>query len=89
MRYLSSAIDHLGLPECAQCKKPVDELIRLYDNLRMCMIFVVRCHGAEERVELTDKLLYEFSGGMSFGQAFVTKALPTTVPALSETTNAR
>jgi len=49
-----------GRPFCAKCGhgKLVEEL-EIHENpIRMTREFIVRCHGEEERCELTEELLF-------------------------------
>ncbi len=39
-------------PDCAVCNKPVDSIECIYVASRASNIFIVKCHGAEEQVEL-------------------------------------
>lgn len=41
------------LPWCAVCQTPVEELCAFEDARTMALIYVVRCHGSVERVEIS------------------------------------
>lgn len=57
--------------ECAVCKRQVDELHSSRDIRTNAMLYLVRCHGQEQRVELPEYLV-ERAGpnGISIGRAF-------------------
>lgn len=65
----------MTLPECAVCNKPVDELIQLpHSPFRRSVVYIARCHGAEERVELSDADLVA-AKEITVGRAFCTPLL--------------
>jgi len=47
------------LPWCAVCRKWVDRLTADEDFDTGAMVFVARCHGAEERVEIDRREIVE------------------------------
>ncbi len=53
-RAVSAAVLAEPVVECAVCGRQVDELRRYADVLRSEVVFVVRCHGAEDRFERTE-----------------------------------
>lgn len=63
------------LPMCAVCGRAVERVDVDHDILRNLTIFVARCHGATEEVELT---AYDIEGTIwrcRMGVAFATKEL--------------
>lgn len=55
---------------CDRCGKVVDWLKRVDDNVCSQSTLIVGCHGETERVVLTEELLEDNRGRMSFGKAF-------------------
>jgi hypothetical protein len=43
----------MGHPQCAVCGKPVEHLAGYDDMTRQTTVFVARCHGEEEEIEVT------------------------------------
>lgn len=62
-------------PRCAVCQKPVETIAWWDDQLSCKRVFVVRCHGDEERTVVTDELLAG-ADGLCFGRAFDRHQLP-------------
>ena len=58
------------LPWCAVCDKPVDECRRFDETTTDAMVWIVRCHGAEERVRLTMAELARLGSAPRPGVAF-------------------
>jgi hypothetical protein len=69
-----SVLDRFAVPVCAVCKREVDEIMSYRDEMLHCMVFVVRCHGAEQQINLDDSILLEATR-ISMGEAFATKEL--------------
>jgi hypothetical protein len=44
----------MDVPICAVCERPVSQFIFSSDINRRISIYIARCHGAEQRVELSD-----------------------------------
>lgn len=67
----------LPTPLCAVCGKPVDEVITWIDPNRDTQVFIARCHGDEERCELTPFDLVSAGPHLRLrpGVAFKTKQL--------------
>ncbi len=61
-------------PRCARCQRPVEELVagRNPDPLSSKVTFTLRCHGAEETVELDQRDLV-WLDKVELGEAFVEK----------------
>ena len=56
---------------CAVCGREVDELRSTYDVRTRAMLYLVRCHGQEQRVELSEYLIAEAGPrGITVGRAF-------------------
>lgn len=65
-------------PTCAVCKVPV-KYMRVSHDPRSCMrSFVLRCHGAEERFEVSD---YFVAMRPTTGEAFAGATTPALLPA--------
>lgn len=66
--------EFVELPTCAVCGKPVDDLLVFESFVSLGRTFVARCHGAEERAEvsLADmEAAWRTGGGiLRFGVAF-------------------
>jgi hypothetical protein len=71
---VSAHLERSAWPTCAICNKPVDELIHAPDLLRQEEIFVAKCHGQIERVEIPRNFLVDKALHMSFGRCFEPKA---------------
>lgn len=65
-----SQLDWLGVPRCALCQRPVDELVSWFDVMRREWVFVAKCHGQTERVVVPEELLVAAMRGVSLGDAF-------------------
>ena len=57
-------------PTCYKCQKPVDSFTEKKDLDVRTNIYIAKCHGSEERVELTEEFLINYSPEM--GYAFET-----------------
>lgn len=69
-------IDFEGcLPECARCGKPVEGVRSAYSPALQVTVFEAYCHGAVERVELTDQQMY-LSAAIIVGRAFDEPPIP-------------
>jgi hypothetical protein len=77
---VSNLLDQVK-PICAVCKREVDELIAVRETTTCTTTYIARCHGAEERVELDDQLVWSADHRLSFGLAFDHEALPAAQPA--------
>lgn len=63
--------------QCAVCERPVERVEQVDDAHRAVVVLVVRCHGDEERVELTYKDLAEADrDSLTFAPAFSRPKLP-------------
>ena len=71
--------DHL---RCAVCQKPVDEVEKALSMSTCEIIYVARCHGATEKVVLTEEALEAIhwrDASVTFAESFADqRALPPT-----------
>ena len=60
-------------PVCDVCDKPVAQFFETYDSFARRVVYVARCHGDSERIDVTEAELEAMRGigSMSFGRAFV------------------
>lgn len=61
-------------PTCAVCGHEVDEFMTFRDEMRHVNVYVVRCHGDEQTVEMDD-IVIEDATSLSLGRAFATPRL--------------
>jgi hypothetical protein len=59
-----------GWPACGTCSKPVDHFGQQTNALNSDVVFVAQCHGAEERVSITQRELSTMTS-MTMTTAFV------------------
>lgn len=59
-----------GRPICYMCGKQVDEMITERQQRTYTTVFIVRCHGQEQAVELCEKMI-QGCERISYGLAFV------------------
>lgn len=56
-------------PECTKCKRPVEWFQATIDHLRETVTYTARCHGAVQKVEISDHELHN-AAGIFIGGAF-------------------
>lgn len=82
MTLLTSVFD-LDPPICDVCNRPVDSIENRHDIVTLEIVWIARCHGQSEEVRLGQEYV-KLNGirGLSFGKAFIRKALATNAKAI-------
>lgn len=63
-------------PICAICQRPVEHFHEMRNHMTMVTAYEVRCHGAIQRVDLSDMTVMRAGpDGVSMGMAFDTQRI--------------
>jgi len=63
------------LPICAKCNKQVNKMVTFRDELTRRWVYIVYCHGEEEKADLDDETCVSCNS-ILVGKAFIQKILP-------------
>lgn len=59
-------------PICDRCNKPVEQFVEAFDDFAQRVIYVARCHGESERVDIDVKTIEAArKWDPQFGRAFL------------------